>query len=80
MKNFILGLAGGYILARYLIFSMDRDEYMKREAETIDNLKNKLHDLLEQVTDLSQKEIVEKVEETVNTGEPVNQPLIADES
>lgn len=80
MKNFILGLAGGYILARYLIFSMDRDEYMKREAETIDNLKNKLHDLLEQVTDLSQKEIVEKVEETVNTGEPVTQPLIADES
>lgn len=66
MKDFILGAAIGYLLARYFLLNMEKQEYLTKEAETLDNIKNKVHDLINQVApDLSDEEIVIKVEETV---------------
>lgn len=66
MKDFILGAAVGYLLARYFLLNMERQEYLAKEAETLDKIKNKVHDLINEVApQLTDEEIVVKVEETI---------------
>ena len=71
MKDFILGAALGYLTARYFILSMDKQDYLKKESETVDKIKNQVHDLVHEIApQLTTEEIAAKVENatTVNSG------------